>query len=281
LRQRGLEGQRREEAATSESIEPLPWLVRACTVALLGVLLVTVAVGSHASLGAIGDASRTVSPTSAPPAAVGVPAILALLGGLAFFATVLRPGRRRRGDPEQPDWVYEPPPTSRFEKVLLLLALLLFAGALVGAAWLFTSHGGSSQPVSPPTTGGRSAPAAAQPSVPTSPANPRQVSWPWQAAGVAATAAGVGLLAIWAARRRRDRATHHRPVSGRIVDVLDTSLEDLRVASDPRQAILAAYARMEMPSPRAESAASGTRRSLSTWIGCWPTPTWSRRRCNA
>jgi hypothetical protein len=171
--------------------------------------------------------------------------------GLVFFAAVLRPARRRRRDPEQPDWVYEPPPTSRSEKVLLLLALLLFAGTLAGAAWLFTPGGGFSQPGPPPATAGRSAPATAPPSPPTSPAHPHQASWPWQAAGVAAAAASVGLLAVWAVHRRRDQATDVRPDSGRMVDVLDTSLEDLRVVSDPRQAILTAYARMERAlSPR-------------------------------
>jgi hypothetical protein len=58
-------------------------------------------------------------------------------------------------------------------------------------------------------------------------------------------AASVGLLAVWVVRRRRGQATNIRPDSGVLVDVLDTSLEDLRVVSDPRQAILAAYARME------------------------------------
>jgi uncharacterized protein DUF4129 len=249
LRQQG-QGQRREEAATSEPIGPLPWPARAGAVALLAVLLVTVAVASHATLEATGSPSKAVSPTSLPAAAVGIPAILAIASGLAFFATVLRPARRRRRDPEQPDWVYEPPPTSRSEKALLLLALLLFAGALAGAAWLFTPRGGSSQP-GPPATAGRSVPATAPPSAPTSPAHPRQASRPWQAAGVAAAAAGVGLLAVWAVRRRRDQATDIRPDSGLLVDVLDTSLEDLRVVSDPRQAILAAYAGMERAlSPR-------------------------------
>jgi hypothetical protein len=127
---------------------------------LLAVLLVAVAVGSHATLGATGSPSTAVSPTTVPTAAVGIPAILAIASGLAFLATVLRPARRRR-DPEHPDWVYEPPPTSRSEKALLLLALLLFAGTLAGAAWLFTPRGGSSQPGPPPATPGRSAPATA------------------------------------------------------------------------------------------------------------------------
>jgi hypothetical protein len=208
---------------------------------LLAGLLVTVAVGSHAALEATSSPSKAVSPTSLPAAAVGIPAILAVAGGLAFFAIVLRPARRRRREPEQPDWVYEPPPTSRSEKALLLLAVLLFAGALAGAAWLFTPRGVSSQPGPPPATAGRSVPATASPSR----AHPRQASWPWQAAGVAAAVASVGLLAVWVVRRRRDQATNIRPDSGVLVDVLDTSLEDLRVVSDPRQAILAAYARME------------------------------------
>lgn len=250
MRQQG-QGQWREEAATSEPIRPLPWLARAGAVALLAVLLVTVAVASHATLEATSSPSKALSPTSVPAAAVGIPAILAIASGLAFFATVLRPARRRRRDPEHPDWVYEPPPTSRSEKALLLLALLLFAGALAGAAWLFTPRGGSSQPGPPPATPGRSAPATAPPSPPTSPAHPRQASRPWQAAGVTAAAASVGLLAVWAVRRRRDQATNIRPDSGLLVDVLDTSLGDLRVVPDPRQAILAAYARMERAlSPR-------------------------------
>jgi Domain of unknown function (DUF4129) len=213
--------------------------------ALLAVLLVTVAVGSHAPLGATGGQSRAVSRISVPVPAVGIPAILAVLSGLVFFTTVLRPARRRRRDPEQPDWVYEPPPPSRSEKVLLLLALLLFAGALAGAAWFFTPRSVSSQPGPPPATAGRLAPVSVPPSTPAAPANRRQASWPWQAAGVAATAASVGLLAVWAVRRRRDQVTHIQPASSQLVDLLDTSREDLRVVSDPRQAILAAYARME------------------------------------
>jgi hypothetical protein len=68
---------------------------------------------------------------------------------------------------------------------------------------------------------------------------------------VAAAAASVGLLAVWTIRRRRDQATNIRPDSSPLVDVLDSSVEDLRTVSDPRQAILAAYARMECAlSPR-------------------------------
>lgn len=212
---------------------------------MLAVLLATVAVGSRAVLGAAGGPPATATPARIPVDAIALPLVLAMLAGLGFLATVLRPVRWRRRDPEQPDWVFEPPPMPWSEKALSLLVLLLLAGAVASAVWLFAPRGAPPQPAPPQATGRPAAPATVPPAPPAFPAAPSRAPWLWPAAGVAVLAAGAGLLAVRAAHRRGGSATSTSWPADRLADLLDDSTDDLRAQPDPRRAILAAYARME------------------------------------
>jgi hypothetical protein len=209
---------------------------------VLAVLLAVAAVGSRAALGGAGEAPATALQIRVPAEAVAVPLVLAVLAGLGLLVMALRPARRR-SDPEQPDWVYEPPPVSWQEKALVLLAVALLVGVVLGTAWLL-APGSAPGPAGPPATAPGTAPSTTPPVTVPAPATgtPPQAPWLWPAAGVVALAAGAGLLA---GRRRRAPAATTGRVADRLVGVLEDSAEDLRAEPDPRQAVLAAYARME------------------------------------
>jgi hypothetical protein len=205
-----------------------------------------VAVGSRATLGATSrpEADRI----RLPAGAAAVPGTLAVLAGLGLFAAVVRPVRRRRRDPEQPDWVDEPPPTTWTEKVALLLGLVVFVVAVTAAAWLAVRDQGSAPAAPSPATGSPAAPAPPS----TNPGswhpslgNPQPTSWPWLLAGVALLTVGAGLMALWAVRRPASSTVAHRPPADQLVELLDASTGEVLAATTPRQAILAAYARME------------------------------------
>jgi hypothetical protein len=212
---------------------------------LLALLLGTVVVGSPATLGATGGPTGEAPAVRVPLEVIAVPGALAMLAGLGLLLAALGPVRRRRRDPDQPDWVYQPPPTSWSEKALLLLVMLLLVAAVAGAVWLFARRDAPSQPGPTPSTALRSSPATPPPSAPASPSSPPQAAWLWPTAGLAALAAGTGLLALRTVRHRRGPANPTGRAPDRLADLVDTTLEDLRVVSAPRQAILAAYARME------------------------------------
>jgi hypothetical protein len=209
-------------------------------------VLLAAAVGSRALLGGTGEAPATGLQIRAPAEAVAVPLVLAVLAGLGLLVVALRPARRRR-DPEQPDWVYEPPPVPWQEKALVLLAAALLVGVVLGTVWLL-APGAPPGPAGPPASAPGTAPATTPPAPVPTPATGTtpQAPWLWPAAGVAVLAVGAGLLAARAAgRRRRAPAVRAGRAADRLAGVLEQSAEDLRAEPDPRRAVLAAYARME------------------------------------
>jgi hypothetical protein len=58
-------------------------------------------------------------------------------------------------------------------------------------------------------------------------------------------ASGIAVAAFLVAERRRRRRLPRDNAAGALSDVLDETLDDLRVETDPRRAVIAAYARME------------------------------------
>jgi Domain of unknown function (DUF4129) len=59
-------------------------------------------------------------------------------------------------------------------------------------------------------------------------------------------AAGAAFAALYAAeKRRKQRLPREAPIADELAEALDETLEDLREESDPRRAVIAAYARME------------------------------------
>jgi hypothetical protein len=214
---------------------------------MLAVLLAVAAVGSRAVLGGAGEAPTTAPPVRVPAEAVAVPLTLAVLAGLGLLVVALRPAHRRR-DPDQPDWRYEPPPVPWQEKALVLLAVALLVGVVLGTVWLL-APGGAPGPAGPPASAPGTAPATTPPVTVPTPATGTtpKVPWLWPAAGVVVLAAGAaGLLAARAAgRRRRAPAATTGRAADRLAGVLEDSADDLRAEPEPRRAVLAAYARME------------------------------------
>jgi uncharacterized membrane protein len=88
-------------------------------------------------------------------------------------------------------------------------------------------------------------------------------------------AGGIALAAfLLAERRRRQRLPSDWVVAETLADVLDETLDDLRAESDPRRAVIAAYARMEralaahgVPRRRFESPHEYLRRVLAELTG--------------
>jgi hypothetical protein len=214
---------------------------------VLAVLLAAVAIGGRATLGEAGGRAGEAGGVRLPVESVALPGILFVLAGLGLLAAVVRPVRRRRRDPEQPDWVYEPPPTAWTEKVALLLGLLLLVVAVTAAAWLAVRHQGPAAPPTPPATGSLAAPAPPSTSPglrPAPPGTPAPPSWRWPLA-IALLAVAASLMVRWAVRRPPRSTAPNRRAADRLVESLDASTGELLAATAPRQAILAAYARME------------------------------------
>jgi uncharacterized membrane protein YidH (DUF202 family) len=67
----------------------------------------------------------------------------------------------------------------------------------------------------------------------------------WVPVLVALGLAAVGLAAVVIAARRRTPAARDDALAEALVEALDDSLDDLKAESDPRRAVIAAYARLE------------------------------------
>jgi hypothetical protein len=76
--------------------------------------------------------------------------------------------------------------------------------------------------------------------------NPHSPAFQWEiAAGIFLVIFGLGVTALVASHRRRQKLVREITVAHELLAMLDETLDDLRNERDPRKAVIAAYARME------------------------------------
>jgi len=155
--------------------------------------------------------------------------MLAALAGLAILIYGFRPSTRgRRRGAEAAAW-----------RLIGILTIVVVVSLL-----LHQHHQGRVLgPVGPAPSSRLSPPARAPARTPSSRGAQSSAPTWWEIAGLAA-AAGLALFATQFTRRQRavpDGDTE----TGRLLALLDDSLEDLRQDPDPRRAVIATYARME------------------------------------
>jgi len=230
------------------------------------VLLAVAAVGSGTSVsgGASAASTRVFGATRSAggvmvAAFAAILVIAAALAGAIVYA--LRPSRPRKKSPDDVEWISEPPPAGRLEKVLVPVLLVLLVAGFVGAAVLMarSSDSGSSnatlaprseQPVAGATDGG-AVPA------PTDAAEADGGRWLQLGLVVGTVVVGAAAFAFVGLPRlrkgksgafARERIPQPRDTA---MEAVELSLDDLRGERDPRRAIIAAYARMELVFERA------------------------------
>ena len=223
-------------------------------VAVLALLVIAaIASGAAATGGSshVGLSSSATRPAGEVVVAAfsGLLVVSAALAGVVTFFLVS--SRRRKKDPDEPERVSETPPLSWLEKVAAVaLPILLIVGlatAIVIAARRAKHPTSSSALHAGATTG-----------LPGSVHHPLS-----QASGGGTSAAAVGLVAgicivaaaaafvVFLRLRQRRRArlspgSSGSPYLAALANTVALSIDDLRRERDPRRAIVAAYARMEL-----------------------------------
>jgi membrane protease YdiL (CAAX protease family) len=77
--------------------------------------------------------------------------------------------------------------------------------------------------------------------------NPDSPSFNWPlAAGIAALILGASVTAVIRSKRRRSKTFQELRLAYELAEFLDQTLDDIRGEADPRRAVIAAYARMEL-----------------------------------
>jgi len=128
----------------------------------------------------------------------------------------------------------------------LLMSLLFFAAVVTGLVFAYHHLGNPHRPQAqtPKINFGHSATKDhGKLRLRTNPHSPN-FQWPI-AAGIFALIMGVSLTALIASKRRRDKLVREVTVHQELLALLDETLDDIRAESDPRKAVIAAYARME------------------------------------
>lgn len=212
--------------------------------AMAAILIVAAAVGAGASRYPLAHAA----PVNAASAQAPVAALYAILlaAGILFLTglvAVMWPGGRRKGDDEAP-FVSEAPQVHWLGKLLAVLLPLALAAALVAAV----VTGAHAVRVTPRSGGGAG---LAAPSLSGPPATPARAGkgfvlpgWlPWSVFGillVAILAVGLVLMA-----RRRRRTSDHEEERGAARRAVEAALNALGGETEPRAAVIAAYAAMQ------------------------------------
>jgi hypothetical protein len=224
-----------------------------------GVRATAIVAGIAATTAIVAIAARAPlsrsSPIDGASASAPVTALFMLLlgAGIVALAMVMILGfrqRRRKHDPEKP--VSEPPEIPWIWKVVATLGPVALGAALIVAA----ITGSKKVSVAPDLSGGFSG-ASGQAAPATGARNgfvlPAWLPWTVLAIVLVAIAAGLTLLAL---RRNRDLADGPEP--GAADEAVQAAIAALEAGTDPRGAVIAAYAAMQRT-----LAAHGLRRSPS------------------
>ena len=210
----------------------------------LVVLLALVAAASRAGLpwsersgGGDGVSLERVAQLATLVALAGVTGVLAV----AFAAKVRRRSRRDPLEEEDEQIAAEAEPESRLARFLLRAGPYVLV-AMIAVGILFAARG--IDRIVPRDTANREGPAQAEEDR-TVPAVPGPAGGAtWVLLGVLGAFGALAAVLVLAPRLRSSldaRAGRH----GAVATLLDESIDDLRSESDPRRAVIAAYARME------------------------------------
>lgn len=122
--------------------------------------------------------------------------------------------------------------------VVALVALAAVLGTVDVRAWLLSHPSEVEEPPATSATANASENGA-------EPADRPHFAWLPVTVILALAAIGVGAYVLAERRRRAPLAPDDAVVAQELADILDDSLDDLRAESDPRRAVIAAYARLE------------------------------------
>ncbi len=210
----------------------------------LVVLLALVAAASRAGLpwserpGGEGVPVERVAQLAALVALAAVTAVLAV----AFAAKARRRSRRERFDEEDELIEAEAEPESRLARFLLRAGPYALV-AVISVSILFAARG--IDRIVPRDTTDRAGPAQAEEDR-TVPAVPGPASGAtWVLLGVLGVFGALAAILILGPQARRSLLDARAGRHGAVAALLDESIDDLRSESDPRRAVIAAYARME------------------------------------
>jgi NADH:ubiquinone oxidoreductase subunit 6 (subunit J) len=129
----------------------------------------------------------------------------------------------------------------------LLMSLLFFAAVVLSMVFLYNHIGQKAPPakVNPAALGTKQLKKGDRQKLQKA-TNPHSPSFNWYVAGgIFAVIFAVSLTALIASQRRRSKLVREITVAQELMAMLDETLDDLRSETDPRKAVIAAYARME------------------------------------
>lgn len=172
-------------------------------------------------------------------------AAAATVGVVGFASALLRIGRSKKS--REPEPVPERPVTSRSGPFMVAFVAALAVG---GLAALLLVAGPGREDADSPTDARTPSVTAPAPTAPRQPAPPRTGPSVDALAAIAAGGLAVGLgmlgvILVGRARRHRIPAPKTRHDRPQLTRAIDLGLDDLRAHADPREAVVAAYARME------------------------------------
>jgi phosphatidylglycerophosphate synthase len=188
------------------------------------------------------------SPINAASARAPITALYAILiaAGILFLTglvVVMWPRRRRPGD-EEPPFLSEPSQMHWLGRLLAVLLPLALAAALI-AAVLTGAHAVRATPRSP-SGAVRALPVGSGPLVPPPPKARGFVlpGWlPWSVLGILLVGVVAGLFLVW--NRRGPSALEHADERDVAAGAVDAALTALDTETEPRTAVIAAYAAMQ------------------------------------
>jgi NADH:ubiquinone oxidoreductase subunit 6 (subunit J) len=160
--------------------------------------------------------------------------ILAMIVGAVLLAYTLS---TKRKDKKKEEFRIKP----------LFVSLMFFAGVVIAMVVLYNHIGKKAPPqrINPAALGTKHLKKGDRKKLEQA-TNPHSPSFQWEvAAGIFAIVAGLGVTALIASHRRRQKLVREITVAQELLAMLDETLDDLRAEADPRKAVIAAYARME------------------------------------
>jgi uncharacterized protein DUF4129 len=208
----------------------------------LVVLLALVAAASRAGLpwseraGGDGASLERVTQFAALIALAAVTGALAV----AFAAQARRRSRRHPFEKEAEQIEADAKPESRLARFLLRVGPYVLVAA-ISVGILFAARG--IDRIVPRDTANRGEPAQAEDR--TVPAVPGSASATWALLGVLGAFGALAAVVVLGPRLRRSLLDARAGRHGTVAALVDESIDDLRSESDPRRAVIAAYARME------------------------------------